>query len=303
MAVVMQKNASYFVRGLVKGAAGATILLWAAIDVWGVSRNGLTFLGFGQLVAWLLLIGAVGYFYARNNREMRLADMAYFGALWISMTACGAVATYLVASLRLPLYDAQFVGIDSWFGFNWLEHAAFIKSYPLFSTILLLAYGSAMMQIILLVIFFAHTKNEVMNHELWWTAAIALILTTIVSGIFPALGAFSYFNTDLEKAIHLSHLQALRDGTNMVFSLGQMQGIVTLPSYHTVLAILLIYVCRSIRYLFPFSVVLNGLMLIATPYYGGHYLIDMVAGAIVAGVTIAAVRVVKAKRERSVQTI
>ena len=60
-----------------------------------------------------------------------------------------------------------------------------------------------------------------------------------------------------------------------------MQGIVTFPSYHTVLAILFVYTHRGLRWTFPPVAVLNGLMLAAIPSVGGHYVVDMIGGALV----------------------
>ncbi len=69
----------------------------------------------------------------------------------------------------------------------------------------------------------------------------------------------------------------------------KMQGIVTLPSYHTVIAILLIYVYRNNKFFLSLGVI-NGLMLLSIPSEGGHYLIDMIMGGMVAALSIVIVK-------------
>ncbi len=81
-------------------------------------------------------------------------------------------------------------------------------------------------------------------------------------------------------------LHALRDGTLTSVSLNDIKGIVTLPSYHTVLAILLTYVYRNQRRMLAVRLPINLLMLVAIPSEGGHYLADMLAGSAVAALSI-----------------
>jgi len=69
----------------------------------------------------------------------------------------------------------------------------------------------------------------------------------------------------------------------------EFQGLITMPSYHTVLAILIIYVYRGCGRLFTLALAFNGLMLLSLPSEGGHYVIDVIAGIAVVAVTIAVI--------------
>jgi membrane-associated phospholipid phosphatase len=158
---------------------------------------------------------------------------------------------------------------------------------------LLAAYASGLIQIFVSVIYFSHAGQSERNKELWWASNISLTLTAFFSGIFPALGAFHYYNTELTYAQHLPDLLALRNGSVTTFMLGEMQGIISMPSYHTIMAIISIYTFRGIGVWFPFICLLNILMLISIPTHGGHYLVDMIAGAVVAGAAIYFVRYFK----------
>ena len=84
----------------------------------------------------------------------------------------------------------------------------------------------------------------------------------------------------------LSHFEALRDGRLRDIPLREMQGLISIPSLHTVLAVLLVHAMRG-TVLLPAFVVLDAAMIVSTPIDGGHYLVDVLAGALLAGGLIA----------------
>ncbi len=64
---------------------------------------------------------------------------------------------------------------------------------------------------------------------------------------------------------------------------------ITFPSYHSVMAVLLAYAARG-TFLSFLSLVLNALMLVSVPTEGGHYLTDAIAGIAIAVSSILLVR-------------
>ena len=79
-----------------------------------------------------------------------------------------------------------------------------------------------------------------------------------------------------------------------------MQGIVTMPSYHTVMAVLLTYAFRGTGLVGYGIATLNAVMLISIPPIGGHYLVDVIAGAALA---LGAIAVQRATTRRGVSRI
>ena len=80
--------------------------------------------------------------------------------------------------------------------------------------------------------------------------------------------------------------------------LGLLRGLVSVPSFHTAAAILYIVVAWPMARLRWPVLVVNLCMLLATPVEGTHYLMDMLGGAAVAGVSLSAVGWITAQRER-----
>jgi membrane-associated phospholipid phosphatase len=61
-----------------------------------------------------------------------------------------------------------------------------------------------------------------------------------------------------------------------------MNGIVQMPSYHTVLVVLFTYAFRGTGLIGYVIAALNIFMLLAIPPVGGHYLVDVLAGGALA---------------------
>ena len=95
----------------------------------------------------IVLLLAISIFYGYSGRSKPLSDMAYYGVLWIGLTVTGVVMTYLMASLRLPLYDENFVAIDAALGFHWLDWFNQLNSNPLLRKILIISYSLLMLQV------------------------------------------------------------------------------------------------------------------------------------------------------------
>src|SRR5260370_38906773 len=93
-------------------------------------------------------------------------------------------------------------------------------------------------------------------------------------------------------------LLTIRNGSLSKFALTDLTGIVAFPSFHTVVAVLLVYVHRPPLRSFVPVAILNALMLVVIPFAGHHYLVDMIAGTSVAAVSILIVHA--AMRPRSV---
>jgi hypothetical protein len=232
-------------------------------------------------VTVFLLLGAA---YRCSGRSRRIADACEVTALWIGFTVAGCILTYLFASWALPLQDSLFDRLDTALGFNWLGWRQFVEGHPLLHLLLALPYASFMPQLLLAILYFAFTGRQQRNQELFRAAFIALIITAAISGVVPALSALAFYGMPTE-ASWLHDLVALRGGT-LSFAMPQLQGIITMPSYHAVLAVVLAWSFRRTGWLGIAIGLWNLLMLISVPSEGGHYLVDVPAGLAVAAVSV-----------------
>jgi hypothetical protein len=265
-----------------------------AVDlVWG-AHSGLSVSDWRWPALAVCLLLALSWGYRRRSR--RLAESA---ALWIGFSTTGCVLTYLGATFALPLQDQALAAFDRALGFEWLAWHETLLAWPVLHRVLWLAYSSLMLQIVFVVLFLPAVGLARRGTELLLLAALTLLLTLLLAALWLALGPFPTLGAAAGDPMeYLPDLLALRAGGPWHFSLPAMQGIITMPSYHTVLAILFADACRGTGLVGWGIAGLNALMLLSIPPIGGHYLIDMLAGAAIGLLCILALRWIAPLRQR-----
>ena len=272
--------------------AWAIVLGLLAVDLTWAAIAGLRFTGWTGVFFTIAVLGAIPLYYRDSENGAQLADLGNYAALWIAFSAVGAIFTYVVATMRMPLCDAYLASIDAALGFHWTPIYRFISHRPLIRWPVGLVYMTMLPQIIGSIVFFAHTKRTDRNREMLAIAMVSLIISTLIAGIAPAVGPYiPGHQPEFAKT-----LLAIRSGAATIFPLDQMQGIVEMPSYHTITAILLIYVHRPPLRSFRLIAFLNVAMLLSVPTAGNHYLTDVLTGSAVALVSIAMVKVLELDR-------
>lgn len=234
------------------------------------------------IAAPLMLVGAVC---CRSERWSQVGDMTQAAGVWIAFTAIACVLTYLSARCTLPLEDNTLEVLDRAMGFDWVAWSAWVAAHRAIQVMLRLAYMSLLPQIVLCCCVLPLTGGARRLSELFWGAFVAILITSAVSALLPALGAFAHYGFAV-RADWLDDLLALRQPGSVTFTLHEMKGIVSMPSYHAVLAVLFVHAHRRTGVLGAAVLALNLMVIVSTPSEGGHYLCDVIAGSLLAGAAI-----------------
>jgi hypothetical protein len=267
------------------------LLLVGLVDICWLSRTNFGFTGVWLGVALIATLVAIALWCRHARRYRSLGETAHYLAMWLSLMALVGILSYLAASLGAPLQDDAFVRLDAALGFDWQSFSRWLGAHQTVAIVLELAYFSFLLQIFGTIGYFSLTGQDQRNREFLSMLLLSSLIVVAVSGIVPALGPWDHFGIKVSPLIdHVPHVKLLRAGVPATFEIHDMKGLVTFPSFHTVAALLLIHVHRCRRWLFVASVMLNGLMLISVPPMGSHYLVDVLAGAVVAGLAIAVIR-------------
>jgi hypothetical protein len=254
-------------------------MLWARVQ-------GLTLAQLGDQLCIVILPLGVGLLLNAWGVLDWLANISYYLAFWLGKVALAPPLGYLAATLHFNLLDSTFEAIDVGLGFHWIAWFNYQQDRPAIRDLLAVAYASMIPQILFAIIYFSKPSRAGRAQELWWASIIALVITALVSGVLPALGAYHHYGVWLQRAIHLPDLLAIRDRTLTVLPLLELKGLITLPSYHAVSAVLLAWVYRREGLMFAVACVLNAAMLVSAPVHGGHYLVDVISGCAVAALAI-----------------
>lgn len=248
----------------------------------------------------IMLFGPLGLFYSYIRLDKTIA------------VPCMNIVTYslfippivlfgqLMGGLNNPLTDSYLAAFDATIGVNWLTLVTYFASLPewvsLYSTKL---YSSTDILGLLVAVFLIFSGKHKNLEEFVTYFILTAIIVNIFAGFFPAESAYEYFKPDGDLYARISPVVgegymndffALRDGSMRQLKLIGANGIVSFPSFHTIIALLLIYVIRGCG-LITFLVGIWGLGIVATtPFDGAHYIADIIGGAFVLFATIAAMQ-------------
>ena len=266
--------------GLASGITAIVLcidVVWLLLAGWSVSGRGVAVLMLG--VAACLAPLAI----RRYRSDARIRTTMRFCALLLIFQAAAATLSYLVVSTNAALVDAPLAACDRALGFDWVALQAWLHAHTRLQALLQLAYSSGLLQLVFVVLFLGLTGRHARLEEFMLLFIAATLLTIAVSGLFPAAGAWKFYADagpfDLSS---LSHFERLRDGRLRDIALDHMQGLISIPSLHAAMAVLLVHAVRGTRIVLPVFAGLDLAMLASTPIDGGHYLVDVLAGGALA---------------------
>jgi membrane-associated phospholipid phosphatase len=270
----------------------------AAADVLIMAAAGfqLGWHGLAMIIAGSAGALALGSLYSYVRPDARLAALAYAAAYLILFTFVAAVFSYVGTSLGRPLLDAHFAKADALLGFDWTGALAFADAHPVVGTTLRLAYASSLPQVALVLVVLAATRQFQRLGDFLALFSITGLTTIGLSILFPAAGAFVFHDPpqELRDVVgpasgiwHLEHFQALRSGAMRTIDPRAIEGLVTFPSFHTALAVITTWAFWRTRVFALPALALNAVVVASTLPVGGHYLVDVMAGASIAGGCVA----------------
>ena len=208
----------------------------------------------------------------------------------VTFVSAGAVIlmSALAASAQFPMQDASFSALDTALGFQWEPAIAWLNSSPLAVTLLVASYKSVAFTIPLCLVFFIATGR---SRELWNFVTLMVLgafFTAAISCFVPAMGGYTYY-APASQSVSEFIRQWPQAGTYFVpgllevhgrhfatLDLSHVVGIVQFPSFHGIMALILIFAVRPYPLLFWPFLVINLVMLVSTVPVGGHHFADVI---------------------------
>lgn len=261
--------------------------------------------GFAVAAALVTILLVAAACLATVKSDPPLRGMALASAFLIAFTVPVAVLHFLAAGLGLPFVDEALARFELRLGFDWTAYVGFLAQHPTLSWWLALAYHSSGPQVGLVVIALSATRRL---GRLWaYTRlfSVTLLCVIVLAALLPALGPYAHYAPRIVPADHLEtvgalwHLEPvarLRAGALDTLALGDLRGLATFPSFHVCLAILTAWALAPLPVLGPLAILLNAAVIVATLGAGGHYLPDLLGGAVLA---LAAIAVRRRARRRA----
>jgi hypothetical protein len=280
------------------GATYAAVAIAWIIALLGLATRHLT-IAVDEFTIAAVIVGApIGLGLCLLGRGLdRLGTIAQGWGLFMAGCLGMTLLTFVLGTADRPLVDPVLAAIDRTLVPNldwpaamlWLSQRAFPMAAANW------VYESIGWQPVLLIAMLGQSGQK---HRVWtfltaWL--VTLFFTCTLFALFPGIGAYAYFGVaaadvpamrDPTPWHQAALLAELRAGTLHHVGFVDLDGIVTFPSFHAAAAVILAWGAWPIRAIRWPAALLNGAMLVSAIPVGGHYVIDIVAGCIVAGIGI-----------------
>jgi hypothetical protein len=242
--------------------------------------------GFAQANAW-----------SSRRRDPQVMFVLGSIAQIVLVTVLMAPLTYVAAAANFPLRDAELMAVDRALGLDWAAYVAYVDDHPLLAAWLGSGYAMIRWPLFAIPVVLTAAGRYGRLQEFTLAFGLALIATTIISALVPAIGVYQQIGLDpaaltsLTPQAYIDQLRDLapvREGLLRHLDLFGLAGVVTFPSFHAASCLLYAWALWPVRWIRPIAIVANAAMLAATPIIGGHYFVDLIAGIAVAGLGIVA---------------
>ncbi|MEX0320419.1 MAG: phosphatase PAP2 family protein [Ruegeria sp.] len=266
------------------GLLACMVILCVGLSV--LKEQAVAWGAFGLSVFPAMGLLAAGIYIRRKKNQPNLAHLAIGNSLYLGFTGAATVLIYLRFPVTTGLFDQQLMRMDSALGYSWPDFVETVATYPEFARILGLVYHSSLPQLFALIAFLALTGRILKLHRALLAGSLGLLLTTLIWWLAPSIGPSAFHNipTETAEAMNLvtnmqygAYLRQLLDHGLPVISPNDIVGTIAFPSYHTVMALLMIWYLRGTVLFLP-ALALNLAMVPAILSHGGHYLTDMAGG-------------------------
>jgi membrane-associated phospholipid phosphatase len=218
----------------------------------------------------------------------RLAHLTGTVLVLTLFTNAASILSYVLTGLLpLPRWDAALAIGDHALGLNWLDMCQWFIRHPAIEASAHVVYKSLGPE--MLILFFA---LELLGHHDRARTFLRWVLVATIAAIgfgilMPAAGPVVYYHLPVPSGtVYISQMAGLRDGTFRTINPFDSEGLVVFPSFHTVLAVLCACAAWPVRILKIPSLALSLLIILSSPFEGGHYFVDIFAGIILAALTI-----------------
>jgi membrane-associated phospholipid phosphatase len=220
-------------------------------------------------------------------RMMRCGLMVLF---LIPGMASLAVLNHILMSFPFPYTDTLLTNWDRALGFDWLAAGRAIAYFPVVNIAMDQIYQFMLPALIMVGLHAIIVGRSDIAKEFLSLVMITAVVCVTLATFFPCLGAMAHLADESYKAMFskntgdsfVPQLMEIRGSGPIALDALQLAGLAAFPSFHCVCGVLMIYGSRSTKISHFIAATFGVLLIAATPTFGGHYLVDVLAGAAIA---------------------
>lgn len=228
-----------------------------------------------------------------SAKERGLPDAILAAFLLILLTNIASPAQYLAVTLQRPLIDGELATADAWMGIHVPSLAAWTSTRPVLAWALKFSYFTLLPQFLLPILILGIWSAD--RERLWeycYHFHFCLLVTIACLALWPAACAFVHygFESTIDQSRFIRHFSGLRQGTFQVIRFNDLEGLISMPSFHVAGALMITWAFRGYRRVcYPLAFVNVGLIL-STFMSGAHYFVDVPATILLFAVSVVSYR-------------
>jgi hypothetical protein len=210
-------------------------------------------------------------------------------AAMLFATIVGGATAIAALALQVPFVDSSLAEADRVLGYDPEAFVRVLTRLPGVIPAVFFGYDKIDRMLVLIVILLAILGRTERVRELCFIYVLTLAYACSASILLPAQGAYIHMalSDEMQLAIpagsgvyHAEILEAWRSGAAKAIDLGRLPGVVTFPSFHTAMALMLAWSVRDVPWVRWPTVLFATAALGGVLPIGGHYFVDVIAGAL-----------------------
>lgn len=231
----------------------------------------------------------LGLILSRHGKVPAFSGILTIFGLTLSLMLVGAAIALLGTRSPAPVADAWLAAADRSLPLSAMDIVKGTSHWPAWT---LWSIGKAYLQtglyLFITLIALHLTDRGAIAWRMFLIWGSSFLVISVLAFAAPALGCYSQM-----AAADVAHLPGgagryamrafneFRYAADPVLSFDRISGVITFPSFHTVCALLIAQSWHGVRIVGPLTKLLTGVIIFSCVPMGGHYLVDLAAGAAV----------------------
>ncbi len=232
---------------------------------------------------------ALGLLLTRLGKVPAFASFLTIFSLLILVSLIEGALAMLGTRSPVPVADTWLAAADRALPLSGMEVVLITQQLPAWAISgLVKAYLQTGSLFLLTLILLHLMDREVVAWRIFLIWGWSFFVISLIAFSAPAVGCFSQLSADqvadLPKGAGryaLRKFYEFRNTSEPVLGFDRMSGVITFPSLHTVTALMIAQAWHGMRIVGPLSKVATGIIIFSCAPIGGHYLVDLIAGAAV----------------------
>lgn len=223
----------------------------------------------------------------RPSSLLFTATLKSIAMLFISLDVM-ELANTAILTTPFVTHDLWIVHIDRLLGFHFLPILQLVHAHPAFHRFVWQCYLSLLLVMHVLPIALAVAQESNACERYFCSFLISIIIGFTLFYFFPTMTSpaavyphhyFNAFQLNTLRQFQLEHLHKIID-----FNL--VGGVISFPSYHAIWVALIVYFMWPYGWMRYVALIYGMIILATTILTGWHYLLDIIAGIVIAALSI-----------------